>query len=186
MNNKSYPALAIAKLRGFKNSMRRKYYKLLGLQIQNGGVLGKIICEWPNKVSIGSKCIIEDNVVFKIPKPFNTDNYIEIGDRVFIGMSCQFNCNTRIKIGDDSMVASNTTFVDTGHETNPGFKINEQALIVGEIIIGKDVWIGTGCKVLKGVTIGNGSIVGAGSVVNKPIPDYQIWAGVPARFIRNR
>jgi acetyltransferase-like isoleucine patch superfamily enzyme len=28
-------------------------------------------------------------------------------------------------------------------------------------------------------------VVGAGSVVAKPIPPDQIWAGAPARFLRN-
>ena len=37
------------------------------------------------------------------------------------------------------------------------------------------------------LTIGNnGSVVGANSVVNKNIPEYQIWAGNPAKFIRAR
>jgi acetyltransferase-like isoleucine patch superfamily enzyme len=40
--------------------------------------------------------------------------------------------------------------------------------------------------VLKGVTIGNGAIVAAGAAVTKSIPEYEIWAGVPARKIGKR
>lgn len=36
------------------------------------------------------------------------------------------------------------------------------------------------------MTIGDGAVIGAGSVVNKDIPPYQVWAGVPVRFICNR
>ncbi len=52
--------------------------------------------------------------------------------------------------------------------------------------IGNDVWIGCGVTVIAGVRIGNGAIIGAGSVVTKDIPDYEIWAGVPAKKIRQR
>lgn len=53
-------------------------------------------------------------------------------------------------------------------------------------IIGNDVWIGCGVTVIAGVRIGNGAIVGAGAVVTKNIPDYEIWAGVPAKKIKDR
>lgn len=52
--------------------------------------------------------------------------------------------------------------------------------------IGSDVWIGRGAILLSGVQVGHGSIVGAGSVVTKNIPPYEIWAGNPAKFVRNR
>ena len=54
------------------------------------------------------------------------------------------------------------------------------------IIIGNDVWLGASVIICDGVTIGDGVVVGAGSVVTKSIPDYEIWAGNPARKIGSR
>ena len=54
-----------------------------------------------------------------------------------------------------------------------------------KVSIEHDAFIGADCIVLKGVTIGACSIIGAGSVVTKSIPQGQIWAGNPAKFIRN-
>ena len=54
------------------------------------------------------------------------------------------------------------------------------------IIIGNDVWIGTGAIILGGVNIGNGAVIGAGSLVNKDVPPYAICAGNPAKIIGYR
>ena len=54
------------------------------------------------------------------------------------------------------------------------------------IHIGHHCWIGTGTTVLQDVTIGDGAIVAAGAVVTKDIPPYEVWGGVPAKFIRKR
>jgi len=53
------------------------------------------------------------------------------------------------------------------------------------VVVKDNAFIGARSIILKGVTIGNNSIVGAGSVVTKSIPDNEIWAGNPARFIRS-
>lgn len=56
----------------------------------------------------------------------------------------------------------------------------------GEVRIKKNAFIGTGTIITKPVTIGERTIVGAGSIVTKNIPDDEVWAGNPARFIRKR
>ncbi len=53
-------------------------------------------------------------------------------------------------------------------------------------IIGNDVWIASGAKILQGVHISDGAVVAAGAVVTKDVPPYAIVAGVPARTIRYR
>lgn len=175
-----------SKYRSFKDRIRILKFKLSGLHVGAKCIIGDIICDWPNKITIGDETWIENNVLLKITNPFSEENKIVIGNRVFIGSGAQFNCNTQIIINDDCLIASNTVFVDAGHEIALGTNINEQALTIAPIVLEKDVWIGTGCIILKGVVIGEGSVIGAGSLVNKSIPSNQVWAGTPAKFLRNR
>ena len=57
---------------------------------------------------------------------------------------------------------------------------------IGEVHIEDDVFIGVNVVICNSVTIGKGAIVGAGSIVTKDIPPYQVWAGNPARYIKDR
>lgn len=57
---------------------------------------------------------------------------------------------------------------------------------MGRVTIEEDAFIGCNVTICSAVTIGKGAIVGAGSVVTKSIPPYQVWAGNPARYIKDR
>lgn len=52
--------------------------------------------------------------------------------------------------------------------------------------IGNDVWIGENVMIKSGVKIGNGAIIGMGSIVTKDVPAFEIWAGNPAKKIKER
>lgn len=53
--------------------------------------------------------------------------------------------------------------------------------------IGNDVWIGANVTILPGCDrIGDGAVVGAGSVVTRPVEEFTIVAGNPARVIGER
>jgi virginiamycin A acetyltransferase len=56
----------------------------------------------------------------------------------------------------------------------------------GGVVIGNDVWIGYGVRILDGVTIGDGAVIAACSVVTRDVPPYAVVGGVPARIIRMR
>lgn len=57
---------------------------------------------------------------------------------------------------------------------------------VGDVYIGKGAFIGAGSIICNSVTIGENSIIGAGSIVTKDIPPMQVWAGNPAKYIKDR
>lgn len=52
--------------------------------------------------------------------------------------------------------------------------------------IGDDVWIGYGAIIISGVNIADGTIIAAGSIVTKDTEPYSIYAGNPAKKIKDR
>src|SRR4051794_7167162 len=56
----------------------------------------------------------------------------------------------------------------------------------GDIRIGSDTWVTTGCTVLSGVTVGDGAVVGTKAVVTEDVRPYAIVVGNPAREVGRR
>jgi serine O-acetyltransferase len=54
----------------------------------------------------------------------------------------------------------------------------------GVPVIGDNVYLGAGAKILGDIRLGNGVIVGANSVVLHDVPDHCVVAGVPAKVIK--
>ena len=95
---------------------------------------------------------------------------------------------SEVVIGDHVMMGPQVMMFTANHRTDRlDIPMGHQGWTATEkIIIGNDVWIGARVILLPGVHIGNGCVIGAGSVVTKDVPDYEIWAGNPARKIRSR
>lgn len=53
------------------------------------------------------------------------------------------------------------------------------------IIIGNNVWIGGHSVIIGGVEIGDNSIIASGSVVTKDVPENTIFAGNPAKKLKD-
>jgi acetyltransferase-like isoleucine patch superfamily enzyme len=51
--------------------------------------------------------------------------------------------------------------------------------------VGANVWIGAQCVLVAGVVVGDDAVIAAGAVVTKNVPAGEIWAGVPARKLRD-
>ncbi len=167
--------------------LRIQKYRCLGMEIGRSSYLCQgFHASWPQCVSIGSECIFEHNVVFKVDARWSLEKRIAVGDKVFLGSGVEFNISHHIRIGDRCLIASGCKFVDHDHGFELAGPIGPQKGKVGTIEIRDDVWLGVNVVVLRGVIIGNGSVVGAGAVVTRSIPPNEIWAGVPAKFVRTR
>ena len=110
--------------------------------------------------------------------------WTELGDHVYIGPHTVLG---DVRIGDDVMIGSLVSIPSGPHVHGTArldipFRLQEGA--PRRIDIGEDTWIGTAAVVLADV--GAHCVVGAGSVVTKPVPDYAIVVGNPARQIGDR
>jgi acetyltransferase-like isoleucine patch superfamily enzyme len=87
-----------------------------------------------------------------------------------------------IHIGEGSLIGAGSLLCDSDmHEVPLGSGLPIKS---APIRIGKNVFVGANCTILKGVTIGDGAVIGASSVVTRDIPGQSLVAGNPATIIR--
>ena len=118
---------------------------------------------------------------------------VEMGEGTYanLGMKVVPNDNRLcVHLGNRVSVAPNVVFV-CNSAANNGIEINEIDYVKnvltnsGDIHVADEVWIGANVTILPNVTIGRCSVIGAGSVVTSDVEEYSIYAGTPARKIRD-
>jgi virginiamycin A acetyltransferase len=108
----------------------------------------------------------------------------EVGRRVYVGLSCVLG---DVTLEDDVLLGSHVSVINGGAQHSIerlDVPIREQPGTWERVTIGRDTWVGDRALVLADV--GRHCVIGAGSVVTKPIPDYAIAVGSPARIVRYR
>lgn len=85
-------------------------------------------------------------------------------------------------IGNNVDIAPNVSIYTTDHDPDSDYHSPRN----NPVIIEDNVWIASNSIILPGVIIRMGSVIAAGSVVTKSTDPFSIYAGNPAKFIRNR
>lgn len=111
---------------------------------------------------------------------------ISIGNHV--GMSgVTIYLREEVTIDDYATIGANTKIFDNDfHSLDAEERKNDISdnLICKPVKIGKNVFIGCNCIILKGTELGDNCVVGAGSVVHGKFEDNTVIVGNPARVIR--
>lgn len=117
---------------------------------------------------------------------------VYMGDNTYpnLGFQSTSNGEQLVIIGKNVSIAPNVVMIADSNANN-GYLINQIPYIrdtltkKNKIIVEDEVWIGANVTILPGVRIGTCSVIGAGSVVTRDVESYSIYAGTPAKKIRN-
>lgn len=126
------------------------------VHICSGAQIG-INCSIGQNVFISNKVKIGNNV--KIQNNVSVYDNVEIHDDVFCGPSMVF---TNV-INPRSFIQRKNEYLDTK--------------------IRKGATLGANCTIICGVNIGEYAFIAAGAVVTKDVPNFALFAGVPAKQI---
>lgn len=122
----------------------------------------------------GSGSVVSFGTVFSHPT-------VEIGRDAYIGVYC---CIGDVTIEDDVLIGSHVSITNGSRQhgiSRLDVPVREQPGEWPRVRIGRDSWVGDRAVVMADV--GEHCVVGAGAVVTRPVPDFAIVAGVPARVV---
>ncbi|KGF38149.1 hypothetical protein HMPREF2136_03935 [Prevotella bivia DNF00650] len=121
-------------------------------------------------------------VSFYTEKELETLGLKSYGTNVKISRYVCFYGADNISIGDNVRIDdfSGEYLIGPIHEEN---KINVHH---GQVVLKRYSQVGTHCVIFPSVTIGEGSVLGAMTLANKDIPEWGIYIGKPATFLKKR
>lgn len=136
-------------------------------------------------VSIGP---FSEIVVLSASEKSEVQSGLVIGSYTALGSHCNIRAaGGRIEIGSNCLIGQNVALIGSNHQVAKGilywkapWEWNKTGVKIGE-----NCWIGAGVTVLPGCEIGDNSVIAAGGVVTRSVPENEIWAGVPARKLRD-
>ena len=147
----------------------------------------------PQYIEIGENFSAENRLKIDAIESYGNDKFkpeIIIGKNVVFINDIHIGAISKIIIGDGCLLASKVYISDHSHgeinkESLNRIPIDRPLVSKGDVVIGKNVWIGEGAAILPNVIIGDNCIIGANAVVTKSIPSNCIVAGVPAKVIKD-
>lgn len=139
-------------------------------------ILGHLRIRLGNDVTVHGVSTFTGAKVFELPT-LSVGNGSHLGYQLTIGVGCD------VTIGESVLIADRVSILSyDGHPANPAERhLPAPVESSRPITIEDNVWIGTGCIIMKGVNVGRNSIIAAGSVVTQKVPPDSLVIGNPAR-----
>lgn len=102
----------------------------------------------------------------------------------YIPASCVIDKGTKFGYGGSGVVIHARAVIGKNCNISPCVTIGGRSRRYEVPVIGENVFIGGGAKVLGNIKIGDNVVIGANAVVIHDVPDNCIVAGIPAKIIR--
>jgi galactoside O-acetyltransferase len=91
-----------------------------------------------------------------------------------------------VNISEKAVIFAKTDDFSGATLTNPTIPDKYKNVFEAEVVLKKHVIVGVGSSILPGVILGEGSVIGAKSFVKKSTEPWSIYAGLPAKKIKDR
>jgi acetyltransferase-like isoleucine patch superfamily enzyme len=133
----------------------------------------------------------------RISPTARVDSYakLEAGDGMVIGHYVHIASFAHLGIGGGVTILEDGSSFASGSKVMSGSNVPARgrscsAVAPGNVVakyitrIKRNAVLFAGAQVLPGATVGEGAVIAAGAVVICDVPAFEMWGGIPARFLR--
>ncbi|MFZ2889940.1 acyltransferase [Sulfuricurvum sp.] len=128
--------------------------------------------------SVGDNIAVMHNVTFA-----GDVSTASFGSHISLWSNTWIDCDG-LKMGSHVMLSHNSSIISAAHVYDIEGVMMRDAVLPGPVIIGDNVWIGAGARIIGPVVIGSNVIIAANALVTKDIEDNCVVSGVPAKIIK--
>ena len=131
---------------------------------------------------------LEDSVTVRPYTQIWSGGAVRIGQGSEIGERCRISIANSLEIGEKVLLSPNVYITDCDHEyRNVDVPVMDQGIVQKgqKVFIGEGSYIGINAVIVGNIKIGKHCVIGANSVVTKNVPDYCVAVGSPAKVIKN-
>jgi maltose O-acetyltransferase len=151
---------SVASKRGIPTGLRRRLFAFGGIAVGSGATI-------------------------RSGSTFSGSAGVSIGADCYIGYQCDFNRAASITIHDNVYIAHRVSIVTATHAIGDSVRRASSPQLRRPVTIRRGCWLGAGSMILPGVTVGEGCVIAAGAVVTADCARDGLFAGVPARRVRD-
>ncbi len=178
----------IQKKTRMRNYFSLNHLKSIGVKIHGNNIkISKLA-----RIYNPSRLILHDNIRIDDFAILSGRGNIEIGNYVHVGSQCSISSCSTIKLCDYTGISSGVKLFGSSDDFTGNFMTGPLVpskfirVTCGDIILNKHVIVGAGSIVLPNTILAEGTAVGSLSLINKNTEAWKIYAGTPAKIIKNR
>jgi galactoside O-acetyltransferase len=137
-------------------------------------------------ISIGSHVRIDPEVILLATGPLTIGCYTHIAAGVFIAAKAGFEMRDFANIAHGARIYTVNDDYSGEYLMGPTIPPDLLSLSPGPVLMEQHANVGAGAVILPGVTLAEGSVLGALSMIGKSTAPWTIYAGVPAKPVKER
>ncbi len=150
-------------------------------------IIGKTVrIRYPELVSIGDNVIIDDFCYISTELQIKSNVHISSGCKIIGGKKAFVSFDRFSTLSPNVVIAAGSDDYHSGIST-PMIPIEYKSNVkIGSVKINQHCIIGANSTILPNVVLNTGSCVGANSLVNRNLKSWKLYAGIPAKIIKER